>query len=231
MATIILEVAGSLLGEALGSAAIGTAVGALGGYLIDQTIFAKSIEGARLSSMRPMSAEEGAALPKVYGAVRLSGTLIWATRFEEKKSTSRSGGKGGPKVNTYSYFANFAIALTEGEISLVRRVWVDGKEMDQSAINMRVYKGSASQLPDPLIEAKQGTGNAPAYRNTAYVVFEQFPLDTYGNRVPQFQFEVVRAIGTLAHNLKAVALIPGRPSLACRPCSSPMNRPRAKRGA
>ncbi|QND52404.1 host specificity protein [Phyllobacterium sp. 628] len=217
MATIILEVAGSLLGEALGSAAIGTAVGALGGYLIDQTIFAKSIEGARLSSMRPMSAEEGAALPKVYGAVRLSGTLIWATRFEEKKSTSRSGGKGGPKVNTYSYFANFAIALTEGEISLVRRVWVDGKEMDQSAINMRVYKGSASQLPDPLIEAKQGTGNAPAYRNTAYVVFEQFPLDTYGNRVPQFQFEVVRAIGTLAHNLKAVALIPGATEFGLSP--------------
>ncbi|MGO4449375.1 glycoside hydrolase/phage tail family protein [Phyllobacterium sp. TAF24] len=209
MATLILQGIGAYIGGALLSA---------GGYLIDRALSsAKHVEGARLSSMRPMTAEEGAALPKVYGSVRLAGTLIWATRFEEVKSRHRSGAKGGPKVTNYSYVANFAIALAEGEISFVRRIWADGKEVDQSAINMRIYKGTASQLPDPLIEAKQGTGNAPAYRNTAYVVFERFPLEVHGNRIPQFQFEVVRAVGALAQNLKAVALIPGATEFGLSP--------------
>jgi hypothetical protein len=213
MATLILQGIGGYLGGAFGSAA-----GALGGYLIDRAILgSKPVEGPRLAAMKPMTAEEGAALPKVYGSVRVSGTLIWATRFEEVKSTSRSGAKGGPKVTNYVYVANFAIALAEGEISLVRRIWADGKEVDQSSIVMRVYKGSATQLPDPLIEAKQGTGNAPAYRNTAYVVFERFPLDAYGNRIPQFQFEVVRSVGALARNLRAVALIPGATEFGLSP--------------
>jgi hypothetical protein len=30
-----------------------------------------------------------------------------------------------------------------------------------------------------------GAANTPAYRGTAYVVFEELPLATYGNRLPQ----------------------------------------------
>lgn len=70
----------------------------------------------------------------------------------------RRGGKGnrGPKVETFRYFANVAIGLCEGEAAMVRRVWADGRELDLSAIEMRFYSGSETQLPDPLIEAKQG---------------------------------------------------------------------------
>ena len=40
---------------------------------------------------------------------------------------------------------------------------------------------------------------APAYRGVAYVVFEDLALGDYGNRVPQFTFEVIRpAQGALA---------------------------------
>ncbi len=74
---------------------------------------------------------------------------------------------------------------------------------------MRLHRGTAVQLPDPLIEARQGVGNAPAYRNTAYVVFERLALDDFGNRIPVLQFEVVRAIGTLEKQIEAVTIIPG----------------------
>ncbi|WP_247880367.1 hypothetical protein [Ochrobactrum sp. Q0168] len=97
--------------------------------------------------------------------------------------------------------------MAEGEIAFIRRVWADGQELDLTEIEMRVYRGDAAQQPDPLIEAKQGTGNAPAYRGTAYVVFERIPLDTFGNRLPQFEFEVVRPVGKVARDLRAVALI------------------------
>lgn len=218
MATLVLTtLAGAIFAPGSAALAIGSAVASVGGYLIDQALFGPKLEGPRMASMRPMSAEEGASLPRIYGAARISGTLIWGTRFEEVKTKKRQGGKGGPKVTEYSYFANFAIAVAQGEISLIRRIWADGKEYDQTRGTMRVYRGDEHQLPDPLIEAKQGKDNAPAYRGTAYVVFERFPLDDYGNRIPQFQFEVVRAIGAVAEGLKAVALIPGATEFGLSP--------------
>src|SRR5690606_39128422 len=89
------------------------------------------------------------------------------------------------------------------------RIWADGKEVDLSRAEIRIHTGSEDQLPDPLIEAKQGAGNAPAYRGTAYAVIERFPIDDYGRRIPQFQFEVLRPVGDLHRRIRSVALIPG----------------------
>src|SRR5690606_17365517 len=106
-------------------------------------------------------------------------------------------------------FANVAFALCEGEIAGVRRIWADGRELDLDEITVRVYPGTDTQPVDPLIAAKQGIGNTPAYRGIAYVVFERFPLASYGNRVPQFQFEVMRPVGRLNGEIRSVALLPG----------------------
>ncbi|MBB5703701.1 hypothetical protein FHS76_003611 [Ochrobactrum daejeonense] len=221
MATIVLQAVGAAVGGIFGpvGAAIGAGLGAMGGYAIDNALInsTRHIEGARLNAGRVTTAEEGAALPFVYGTVRVSGTLIWATRFEEQKTTERQGGKGGPKVTSYSYFGNAAYAVAEGTIAGIRRVWADGQELDLTEIEMRVCHGTEMQDPDPLIEAKQGVGNAPAYRGTAYVVFERIPLDRFGNRLPQFQFEVMRPVGAVARSVRAVALIPGSTEFGLSP--------------
>ena len=214
MATILLQAAGSFLGGMLGpvGSTIGSAAGAMAGYMIDRSLIesTRRIEGPRLTTARAFSAEEGAPLARVYGTVRVSGNVIWATRFEESRSTSRQGGKGrGPKVTTYSYFCNAAFALCEGEIAGVRRIWADGREVDLEEVTVRIYRGTEAQAVDPLIAAKQGSGNAPAYRGVAYAVFERLPLDAYGNRIPQFQFEVMRPVGDLHRQVRAVALLPG----------------------
>ncbi len=213
MATILLQAAGAFLGGVLGpvGSTVGAALGATAGYWLDRQLIdsTRHIEGARLPGMRPFQAEEGGAVTRLYGTSRLGGTMIWATRFEEDRTTSRRGFKGGPRVTTYSYFANAAFALCEGEIACVRRVWADGRELDLDTVEMRVHAGSAYQQPDPLIEAKQGADNTPAYRGIAYVVFERLPLEEYGNRIPQFQFEVIRPVGRFRRDIRAVALIPG----------------------
>ncbi|MEM9270531.1 MAG: glycoside hydrolase TIM-barrel-like domain-containing protein, partial [Pseudomonadota bacterium] len=59
-----------------------------------------------------------------------------------------------------------------------------------SRMNLRMYPGDETQMPDPLIEAIEG--QAPSYRGTAYVVIENLPLGSFGNRVPQLHFEVFR---------------------------------------
>lgn len=56
-----------------------------------------------------------------------------------------------------------------------------------------------------------GAANTPAYRGTGYVVFEELPLSSYGNRLPQLSFEVFRPLAdpdTAEGLTRAVTLIP-----------------------
>jgi hypothetical protein len=214
MATLLLQAAGATLGGMFGpvGAMLGRAAGALAGNLIDRSLISgmTTIEAVPLSTARIPGAEQGTAINRVYGTVRIGGTLIWATRFEEDVTVERSGSKAsGPRVETFSYFANFAIGLCEGPIAGIRRVWADGRELDLTTIEMRLHRGTESQDADPLIEAKQGAGNAPSYRGLAYVVFERLPLDMFGNRIPVLQLEVIRVVGSLENDIRAITLIPG----------------------
>lgn len=219
MATLLLQVAGSAIGTMVGGpigSAIGSAIGATVGGMIDQRLLSPTqrLEGPRLKSLDGISATEGAPIPRAYGRVRLGGQVIWATKFEEQVAVVRAGKSGGksslgPKARTttYSYYANVAIGLCEGPIAMVRRIWADGKPLDLTKVTMRVYRGDESQMPDPLILARQG--ETPAYRGLAYVVFERLPLENYGNRLPQLSFEVVRPVAGLAQMVRGVDLIPG----------------------
>lgn len=230
MATLLLQVAGAALGSALGGPVggiIGQAIGGIAGSQLDNAWLGggsgnRHVEGPRLKEIGGLASSEGAPIPRLYGRARLGGQLIWATRFEEEVNVSvtrsKAGAKGGRSQKTYettySYYANLAVALCEGEIAFVRRIWADGRELDVSTVTMRVHRGSQTQEADPLIAAKEA-GEAPAYRGLAYVVFERFLLAEYGNRVPQFAFEVVRAVPGLNEMVRAVTLIPGAGEFVC----------------
>lgn len=229
MATIVFSAIGASLGAGLGgsvlglsAAVIGRAVGASVGRVIDQRLMGSGsqvVETGKVERFRLMGASEGGPVTNIWGRTRVSGQVIWSTRFKEDVSTSGGGsGKGAPKkpaVQTYSYSLSFAVAVCEGEISRIGRIWADGVEIERNRLNMRVYTGTEDQLPDPKIEAVEGVGNAPAYRGIAYVVFEDLNLSRFGNRVPQMNFEVIRpAAGGagaegLADLVEGVALIPG----------------------
>ncbi len=214
MATLVLGIAGGALGSAFGPAGaiLGRAAGALAGYTLDQALFGtrRKVQGPRLSDLEVQASTEGAPIPRLYGRARLSGEIIWATKFEEVEKTETQGGKGGPQVSTteFSYFANFAVGLSEGTITRIGRIWADGKLLDQARFTFRVYRGDEEQLPDSLILAKEG-GEAPAYRGTAYVVFERMPLADFGNRLPQLAFEVFRPVKGIEEHVRAVNVIPG----------------------
>ncbi|KQW82655.1 baseplate multidomain protein megatron [Brevundimonas sp. Root1279] len=208
MAQVILsEVGGSIGGP------IGRVIGSTIGSMIDQRVVA-SLEparqkGPRLDGLKVQGTGEGAPMACVFGRARLAGQVIWAARFSESRKTS-SGGKGGPRTVEYGYSLSFAVALCEGAIDGIGRVWADGQPMNLAGVAMRVHRGEADQTPDPVIEAIEGA--APAYRGTAYVVFEDLPLGPYGNRVPQLSFEVFRRArgeGRLEDRLEGVCLIPG----------------------
>lgn len=230
MAALVLSVAGAAVGSLFGPAGAiaGRIAGALVGNALDQSLFgggARKVEGPRLADLDVMASTEGAPIPRIYGRARLAGQVIWATQLDEVISTEESsaGGKGfgGPTTTTttYTYFANFAVGLCEGPIGRVARIWADGKPLDLSGLNVRVYRGDEDQAPDGLIVAKEGAGNAPAYRGVAYVVFERLPLADFGNRIPQLSFEIIRPVGLLEQMVRAVTLIPGTTEFGYEPAT------------
>ena len=227
MAILILGAVGSAIGGSIGGSILGFSAAAIGGFIassigsvVDSWIVsslapAQRLEGARLDSLRMTSSTEGVVIPRLFGRMRIGGNVIWATDFrEETSTTNQGGGKGGrPKVTTtaYVYYASFAIALCEGEITGIGRIWADGKAMDMTGVTWRWYPGDEAQTADPFIAAKMGAANIPAYRGTAYVVFEELDLSAFGNRLPQISFEVFRPLAdpdTAEGVVKAVTLIP-----------------------
>jgi hypothetical protein len=229
MATLVLGAAGAAIGGSIGGAILGVSAATIGGFVgstigsvVDSWIVSslaptQRIEGPRLDSLRITSSTEGAVIPRLYGRMRMGGNIIWATDFrEETKTTTQGGGKGGGgggkvKTTEYLYYASFAVALCEGPITGIGRIWADGKPMDLSGVTWRWYPGDEAQTADPFIAAKMGAANTPAYRGTAYLVFEELALSTYGNRLPQLSFEVFRPLAdpdTAEGLTRAVTMIP-----------------------
>jgi hypothetical protein len=196
MASVVLNVVGGAI-----AGPIGAAIGSIVGAVIDSRIVAaltpeQRIEGPRLEDIRVTTSTEGAVIPRVHGRMRIGGNIIWATDFrEEKHTTSSGGGKGGGGGTTtteFFYFCSFAVALCEGPIARIGRVWADGKPFDLKGVTYRVHRGTETQERDPLIRGMMGDNETPAYRGVAYVVFDDLPLKDFGNRIPQLSFEVFR---------------------------------------
>ena len=208
-----LAVAGvQIAGNALVQA--GTAIAAqTASQFISNAFDTRNFQGPQLESFHLQTSRDGAPMPRVFGRVRLAGQVIWASHMRETSSEERvGGGKGGPTQTNYSYSISFAIGLCEGEILGVDRIWANGAPLATDGLTIRTHRGTSDQPPDPVIAATE-PGAVPAFRDTAYIVFEDFPLDNYGGRLPQINVEIVRAVGTRSGRLeelvRSVCLLPG----------------------
>lgn len=220
MASILLSSAASSIGI---GGVFGKLAGSFVGRSIDSRIFGSDASyhsnGHRLKDFSIQSSSYGSLIPIIYGTVRTAGNIIWAKELKEKASTSTAttrtkGGKINRSHTDYAYFASLAVSICEGEIDEVIRIWADEKVLDLSLYNIRVYKGSEDQMPDPLIEAALGMDNVPAYRGQAYVVLEDFPLAEFNNRLPNFNFEVKRNVRSssskcIEEKIESIVIIPG----------------------
>jgi len=198
MATLVLSAVGSIFGP------IGTLVGSFIGQQIDSRIFSpKGQSGPRLKELAVSTSSYGSPIARHFGRMRVAGAIIWSTDLVEHKEKS-GGGKGRPKVTTYSYSVSLAVALSSRPIQGVGRIWADGNLLRGSegdmktAGDVRIYSGWSDQEPDPLIVAAEGEEQCPAFRGLAYCVFEDLDLSDFGNRIPSLSFEVFADTGILS---------------------------------
>lgn len=207
MATMVLTVAGGLIGGP-----VGAAIGGLIGNAVDHAVLKpKGREGPRLSELKLQTSSYGTQVPKLFGTMRVAGSVIWATDLNEHRDT-QSGGKGRPSVTSYSYTASFAVALSSRPILGVRRIWADGQLLRGAAgdfkarTGFRLHLGGEDQPADPLIVAAEGAALTPAHRGIAYAVFEDLELGPWGNRIPSLTFEVEADAAPVMAGEIAVAL-------------------------
>ena len=165
--------------------------------------------GVRLTELQLLRSAEGAVIPRVFGTVRTGGHLIWADAAREHSYVT-GGGKGTRSKSRrhFSYTISFAVAVCEGPITTIGRIWADGAVLDSSQYHWRVYTGTETQEPDSAVSSVQSDA-APAYRGLAYVVFEDFNISGFGNRIPQLNFEVFNTQSELGPKIQALALLPG----------------------
>lgn len=218
MATIVLSAVGSVIGGPIGGS-----IGALIGQQIDARIFRPSgREGPRVKDLTLSTSSYGQAIPRQFGRMRVGGTVIWSTDLIETKQKQK-GRKGQPSTTTYAYSASFAVALSSTPIDRVGRIWADGNLLRGAQEDLkvggalRVYRGFGDDPVDPLIAAAKGA-LAPAFRDCAYVVFENLELGDYGNRIPALSFEIFADGGdetvSLCQLVPAATLAASDPPLA-----------------
>lgn len=217
MATLVLTTVGTLVGGPIGGA-----IGSVLGASLDQRLLggARAVRGPRLGELSVQTSAYGTAIPRLFGTLRVAGTVIWATDLQERSSTSRTG-KGQPKVTSYSYSASFAVALSGRAIRGVQRIWADGNllrgaggDWKYPVAAFRLHSGDEDQAVDPLIASAEGLDATPAYRGTAYAVFEGLELADFGNRIPSLSFEIEAdagavPLGTIARVLSDGAVAGG----------------------
>lgn len=139
------------------------------------------------------TASYGEVVPEILGTTRVSGNIIDYEDFtaHEHRTTTRTGKGGGSKHTdiSYTYTVAAAIALCEGPIAGIGKVWKD-KEVYQypnESIQLTLFNGAIAQAPWPYMTSKH-TDKALPYSGLAYMA----GVVDLGDRgsLPQYNFEV-----------------------------------------
>lgn len=172
-----LRVVAGPIGAAVGFA-IGGAAGAAWGWQIGATAGAildpATVKGPSLGDIAQQTSQEGGPIPIVYGiSAPLAGNVIACS--QPKIQTVKSGGKGGPKVESEVVYRTYAVGICEGPIGGVLRVWRN---------NTKVYDVLDPEFTDPTettaLPAWLGGGSSSApSRNEVFLEKARFFLGDY----------------------------------------------------
>lgn len=210
MASLVLGGIGAAIGGVVAGptgAQLGWSLGSMAGSLLDPQKLPTQY-GPRLGDLKVTTSTYGSYIPRLYGTTRVSGNIIWSTPIIETEHETEQGGKGGPSQESveYTYSLSFAVAVHDGVLSDLKQIIANGKTIYNAgstdvetvlastriADGITFYKGTEDQLPSSLIQSYEGVENTPAFRGTAYVLFENMQLAEYGNRPPNLEFVLVK---------------------------------------
>lgn len=112
----------------------------------------------KIGSIQLQSSAYGLGLPIRYGTNRGSGNLIWFGNFRALPHTEKTkAGKGLGSVKqentTYTYTAAVMMALGEGPIAGIGKVWKGKESSSLSALGLTLLPGNSGQAPWSFISS------------------------------------------------------------------------------
>ena len=152
-----------------------------------------TIRENKISSFTVSTAEYGSTVPEILGTTRISPNVIYYDDFtaHEHRQSQKSGKGGGSRTTTitYTYTVAVILALCEGQISGIGKMWKDKSlyQYPNGDIGLTLFDGKADQKPWAYVAGKH-PGKALAYPGLAYMAGVIDLGD--GGSMPSYNFEV-----------------------------------------
>lgn len=152
-----------------------------------------TIRENKISSFTVSTAEYGSTVPEILGTTRISPNVIYYDDFtaHEHRSSQKSGKGGGSRTTTitYTYTVAVILALCEGQISGIGKMWKDKSlyQYPNGDIGLTLFDGKEDQHPWAYTAGKH-PDKALAYSGLAYMA-GVIDLGDSGS-MPSYNFEV-----------------------------------------
>lgn len=152
-----------------------------------------TIRENKISSFTVSTAEYGSTVPEILGTTRISPNVIYYDDFtaHEHRQSQKSGKGGGSRTTTitYTYTVAVILALCEGQISGIGKMWKDKSlyQYPNGDIGLTLFDGKEDQKPWAYTAGKH-PDKALAYSGLAYMAGVIDLGD--GGSMPSYNFEV-----------------------------------------
>lgn len=152
-----------------------------------------TIRENKISSFTVSTAEYGSTVPEILGTTRISPNVIYYDDFtaHEHRSSQKSGKGGRSRTTTitYTYTVAVILALCEGQISGIGKMWKDKSlyQYPNGDIGLTLFDGKEDQKPWAYTAGKH-PDKALAYSGLAYMA-GVIDLGDNGS-MPSYNFEV-----------------------------------------
>jgi hypothetical protein len=187
-----ITIVGGVIGLSFGQPGLGLTLGAmLGSYLYPPESGAQK---TRIGGLQFSAPQAGQVLPIIYGRTKVGGTIIWYGDFQTHAADSGGSGGGGKGTGQDTYTVGLAIAIAEGRITSLLRMWAgDSEVLPLGGITTNWGDGRPEGILNAYMNAAAvAAGQTPvAYPGITYVVLPIYPLG-YTSNIPSFTFEVAR---------------------------------------
>lgn len=219
MAQQVLPIIGAVVGGYFGGPSGAQAGWAIGAAVGGAVAASEPKPGPRLGELPVQTSYEGSPRAIIYGTATCTGYIL-AFGPPIKTTEIETGDKGAPKSENEVVYRNYAIAICEGPIEAVLRVWENDKlvyDMRAGSLmlaesykwkeNKTFYLGGEEQIPDIFMALNvSGVGDTPGYSGTAYMwALLEDSTDMRG-AIQQYRFEVAR---TVTPNIITLPRVPG----------------------
>lgn len=142
-------------------------------------------QAPKLSAIQIQSIGFGSPVQVLFGTDRVSPILIWTANFQRHEHEQSGGKGGGGGGKSYTYTADIMLALVEGEIRGMGRVWRDKNQYDDTTQAGFTYGANGARPQNAWgYLATYYESQALAYSGTAYVAASNYQLSdgaTLGN--------------------------------------------------